>query len=173
MEQRLLGEPAHVVALGRVVGLGPLPAHRDQPGQPQLGKMLRYSGSIDAKMAGKLVDRVFPVQQRPDNLQPGLIGQELEGLHRQVQLLASGFPYYLRIHADNYTTWKSGYCGRQTSSRQRAEAPRDRLGAASGNQPLAVEHRCDRAPSEAVDDKKRDGQGDRYSDRSMEDVEGD
>jgi hypothetical protein len=42
---------------------------------------LGNSGGVDTEMVGQLVDGMLSVEERPDDSEPGAVGQKLEHLH--------------------------------------------------------------------------------------------
>jgi hypothetical protein len=68
----------------------PLPAGPHQPGHPQLGQVLRDPCRRLADHRRQLVDRQLPIQQRPQQLDPGPVGEHPEHLDGQVDLVPVG-----------------------------------------------------------------------------------
>ena len=77
VEERLFSELADVRVLGRVERLCSFPPDCHQPGQSQLRQVLRNAGRVHPQVVRQLVHRVLAMQQGPDDLQPGVIRQEL------------------------------------------------------------------------------------------------
>lgn len=99
VEQRLLGQLADMDVVGGVELAVAVPSHPHEAAQAQLGQMLGHRRRLGADVGSQLVDRVLPVQESPQDPQPGHIGEQLQGRHRQLQLLVGGLLDYLRIHA--------------------------------------------------------------------------
>ena len=99
MEERLLHQLADVVVLSGIEHPGTVTAHPDEPGEAQLGQMLRHRSRLRSDMGGQLVDRMLAVKERPKNSQPSVVRQQLERLNRQLNLLVSRLSAYLRSHA--------------------------------------------------------------------------
>jgi hypothetical protein len=99
MEERLFHELADVVAFSCIEHPRTVTAHPDEPGEAQLGQMLRHRGRLRSDMGGQFVDRMLAVQKRPENAQAGVVRQELEGLDGKIDLFVCRLPVYLRSHA--------------------------------------------------------------------------
>lgn len=100
VEESLFGEPPHVDALGGVEGSRSLPADGDEVSQAQLREVLGDPGSVDPQVVGELVDRVLPVEECPDDLEPRAVGEELQRLDGELELLVRWIlSHYLRSHA--------------------------------------------------------------------------
>lgn len=99
MEERLLHQLADVAVLSCIKHPGTVPAHPDEPGEAQLGQMLRHRGRLRSDMGGQFVDRMLAVQKRPENAQAGVVRQELEGLDGKIDLFVCRLSVYLRSHA--------------------------------------------------------------------------
>lgn len=89
MVERLEQEGAHMVVVGRVEGKGSLPSHLDKLCQSQLGQVLR-----DCRLGGpdelcQVCNRRLVMQQGPEDLDPGWLGQHAEAVAREADLLVS------------------------------------------------------------------------------------
>ena len=80
------GEVFDVLVAGGVDDAVALTAGPDQVGGAQLGQVLGYGGRASTDMLGELVDGVLAVQQRPHDLQPGRVGEQLEHTGGNVKL---------------------------------------------------------------------------------------
>ena len=76
-----------VVVLQLVEDLGAFPSGPDQPGHPQLRQMLGHRRARLADRFGQLVDRLLAVDQRPQDLDAGAVGEHPEHLDRQRDLI--------------------------------------------------------------------------------------
>src|SRR6202012_3709618 len=74
----LLDEAAHVGIVDDVEDARPLAAAADEPGQAELGQVLRDGGRLGTHDLRQLVDRVLALQEGPDDAQPRLVAEELE-----------------------------------------------------------------------------------------------
>ncbi len=105
MEQRLLGESAHVEALDGVVDPVTLAAHGDEARESQFGQVLGDPRRVHTQVGGEFVDRMLAVQQGPHDAQPRAIREQFQRRHGQVNLSVGRLSNYLRSHIDNGTTW--------------------------------------------------------------------
>lgn len=78
-------EPQNVVVLGEVEEPVTVASNGDEVSQPKLGEMLRNSSRCDTNMFGKIVDRVLAMKQRPDDMQPRSVSEQLQGFGRRVE----------------------------------------------------------------------------------------
>jgi hypothetical protein len=69
-----LDKSSDMVVVGRVKDLVAISTHGHQPCRPQLGEMLRHRRWSCLHVIGELVDRMFGVEQRPENAKAGVLG---------------------------------------------------------------------------------------------------
>jgi hypothetical protein len=92
VRQRLLDQVAHVGVVGCIEQAVPVPSHLHQPRHSQLGEVLRHRRWLSSDVASEVAHRVLPVQQRPQDPQAGVVGEELERLDGQFELGVLGMP---------------------------------------------------------------------------------
>jgi cation diffusion facilitator family transporter len=90
VEQRLRQQVQDVIVGRGVVHEGAFTAARDQTGQPQFRQVLADRGRCGAGEFRQAGDRGFPLQQRPEHLDAGGVGQHPERLDREVDLFVTG-----------------------------------------------------------------------------------
>lgn len=61
--------------------------------------MLRNPSRLNSDVGRQLVDRMLTMDQRPHDLQPRRVGQQLEYTSRFFELICQRLLNYLRIHA--------------------------------------------------------------------------
>ena len=87
VEHRIHHELAHVLVLQAVEDGGPGPPGTHQPGHPQFGQMLGHRRRGLTDPLGQFVDRQLRLGERPQHLDPGVIGQHSEHLDHQTHLI--------------------------------------------------------------------------------------
>jgi len=87
MEQRLVQQLAHVHVGSGVEHERAVAAGLDQSGEPELGQVLADRGGRGPDQTGQARHRRLALQQRPQQLDPGGVGEHPEGLRGQVDLL--------------------------------------------------------------------------------------
>jgi len=106
VKDRILDQRPHVRAFDPVEHLRSGSTGPHQPAHPQLRQMLRHRSGRLADRLGQLVDCQLTVKERPQQPDPGRIGQHSEHLDRQVDLLGRRlYPgrLLIRIHTQIMT----------------------------------------------------------------------
>ena len=104
VEHRVADQLADMLVLEAVVDRGARPAGANQPGHPQLGQVLRDGRRRLADELGEFVDGQFAVDQRPQHLDAGGVGQHPEHLDDQTRRgrrRCGHDPHYLHSYVDN------------------------------------------------------------------------
>ena len=101
LEQGFGHETQHVIVLGQIEEAVAVTTNRDEAGEAQLGEMLGDCGRCDTDVFGEVVDRVLTMQQRPHDVQPRSISEQLQSLCRRVEFCPCRFGIYPRSHADS------------------------------------------------------------------------
>jgi hypothetical protein len=86
---RFVEQPADVPAARPVDRPASVATSRHQPGQSQLGQVLRHRGAGDPHRRGQGGDVVLVAAQQPEHLHPGAVGEHPEDVHGGVDVLAS------------------------------------------------------------------------------------
>ncbi len=89
LEDRLGDERSHVASLGAVDGSPSLAAHGHEPPEAQLREVLGSRGARGANEPGEGSDIVVLAAQRPQQPQPGGVGQQAEGFDGCLDLLVA------------------------------------------------------------------------------------
>ncbi len=94
---RVLDHLPDVSAVEAVENVGALAPRAYQPGHPQLGQVLGHPGSRSPDGLGEFADGEFTVEQRPQQLQAGGVGEHPQHLDRQVDMLLGRHRPYVSI----------------------------------------------------------------------------
>ncbi len=107
VEEGLFYHSADVFVLSEVEHAVPLPSAPHQPGQAQLGEVLRHRCWLGTDVVSELVDRMLTVEERPDDPQAGGIGDQFQRRSSEGDLILGRLGDHLRIHAGNFAGWRS------------------------------------------------------------------
>ena len=114
VRKNLFDESSHVGIVGHVVDPGAITSGPYQPGQPQLGQMLRDPGGMGPHERSKLIDRMLAVEESPNDAETGLVPEEFQHPHGVLELILGRNHIYLRSHA--------GMLSREDGGRHRTRA---------------------------------------------------
>lgn len=115
--QRFLDQRLDVVVVRRVEDAVSVTPGADYPSEAEFGQVVGHRGGLHVEMAGQLVDRMFTMQQIPDDPQSRLICQQLQSPHRRSDLTLGRLFNYLRHHLNSLP-------GRQTERNIGVDASR-------------------------------------------------
>lgn len=100
MEEGFGYQPQYVVVGGGIEDAVPVAPGGDHTGQPQLGEMLGNRRRSHTDVVGQVAHRMLTVEQRPDQVQPGSVGEQFEQYRSSIELCIRRLRTYLRSHAD-------------------------------------------------------------------------
>ena len=89
VKQRLLDEVPHMRVVNCVEQPVTVASYLDHVGHAQFREVLRHSRRLQPKMFRKLADCVLTVQQRPDDPQTRVVGEDLQRLYGQLELVVA------------------------------------------------------------------------------------
>lgn len=99
--ERLLDKRRDMVIVGGVEDAVAVPSGGHDSGGAQLGQVMRYRRCLHRQMICQLADRVLAVEQVPDDPQPRLVHQQLQGPDSRNDLELRRLVNYLHSHLNS------------------------------------------------------------------------